>query len=153
MSSEIETYLERLNGLRGKVWQSLDGLDAAALDWKPLAKDTNSLLILAVHSLGAEHGWIAELIGGEPKTRVRPHEFQARGDDKTELRTRMDTTARETERILSKLTETDLARTLQHEAYGTVTVRWGILHVIEHYSEHLGQMELTRQLWDKQSKE
>jgi hypothetical protein len=26
-------------------------------------------------------------------------------------------------------------------------VRWCILHVIEHYAQHLGHMQLTRQLW------
>jgi hypothetical protein len=26
-------------------------------------------------------------------------------------------------------------------------VRWCILHVIEHIAQHLGHMQLTRQLW------
>ncbi len=151
MTPEITTYLERLNDLRRKILKEVEGLDATALDWTPLPQDTNSLFVLAVHSVGAEHGWIGELIGGEPKTRVRPLEFQARGDGVAELRVRVETTAHESERILSAVTENDLNATLQHEAYGTVAVRWGIVHVLEHYSEHLGQMRLTRQLWEKRN--
>ena len=148
MLAEVETYLERLNTLRGKVVASVEGVNVAALDWKPPAGDTNSLIVLAVHSLGAEHGWIGEIIGGETKTRVRPREFEAQSDQVAELRERSEATARESERVLSPLGEKDLKRTLEHTTYGTVTVRWAILHVIEHYAEHLGQMALTRQLWE-----
>jgi uncharacterized damage-inducible protein DinB len=149
MLAEVMTYVERLNALRRKVVASVEGVDVAALDWKPLAGDTNSLIVLAVHSLGAEHGWIGEIIGGEPKTRMRPREFEAQSDQVSELRERSAAMARESERVLAELTERDLSRMLEHETYGMVSVRWAILHVIEHYAEHLGQMELTRQLWEK----
>ncbi|TMG02593.1 MAG: DUF664 domain-containing protein, partial [Chloroflexi bacterium] len=32
-----------------------------------------------------------------------------------------------------------------------VPAAWALLHAIEHLREHLGQMQLTRQLWDAQS--
>jgi uncharacterized damage-inducible protein DinB len=146
MTPEISTYLDRLNDLRSKVWQQLESLDAGALNWKPLERDSNSLFVLATHSVGAEHGWIGELMGNEPRTRVRALEFQATGQSITELRERIQSAARESERILAGLSEDDLEQTREHEAYGTVTGRWIILHVIEHYAEHLGQMRLTRQL-------
>ncbi len=146
MLPEVATYLERLNDLRAKVWKELDGLSADALNWKPLERETNSLFALATHALGAEHGWIREILANEPRTRVRPLEFEARGESVNDLRERMEETARASERILSTLTENDLNGTRQHETYGTVTGRWILLHVIEHYAEHLGQMRLTRQL-------
>ncbi len=147
MVAEIDTYLERLTGLRGEVWETLDGLDAAALNWTPLPNGTNSLLVLATHSLGAEHGWIAEVIGREPKTRIRANEFLARGSGLDELRERFEATARESERILLGLSESDLNQTREGTSGETVTVRWAIIHIVEHYAEHLGQMSLTRQLW------
>jgi hypothetical protein len=47
---------------------------------------------------------------------------------------------------LSSLTEPQLAESRKFRDR-TVTVRWGILHVIEHFATHIGHMQLTRQLW------
>lgn len=148
MIPEIETYLERLNGLRSEIWQELEGLIPEGLNWKPLANETNSLFVLATHSLGAEHGWIGETIGREPKTRVREQEFFAAGSGIDDLRERFEANARESERILLGMTEKDLNEKRETTGHGVVTVRWAIIHVIEHYAEHLGQIRLTRQLWE-----
>ncbi|PKO22449.1 MAG: hypothetical protein CVU38_09500 [Chloroflexi bacterium HGW-Chloroflexi-1] len=58
----------------------------------------------------------------------------------------MEVVAAETAEVLSSLSEGGLngvrvARGRQ------VTVRWGILHVIEHTALHLGHMQITYQLW------
>ncbi len=149
MVPEVASYLEFLNKKRAEVWKNLDGVSAEGLNWTPLPQDTNSLLVLATHALGAEHGWIAETVGREPQTRVRSQEFLARGDNVNALRERYEATARETERILAGLSEQDLASTRVDRGGETVTVRWAIEHVIEHYAEHIGQMKLTRQLWEQ----
>ncbi len=148
MTPEVSTYLERIGQLRGEVWKMLEGLDAAGLDWTPLPEDTNSLFVLATHAIGSEHGWIAETLADEPHTRVRSKEFLARGKNMGELRERFEATAVETERILGRLTEDDLEQVREQERHGKITVRWIMLHVIEHYSLHLGQMQLTRQLFE-----
>lgn len=100
---------------------------------------------------GAERGWFAEIIARQPKTRDRAAEFRAQGEDLTALRERFEQTARESEEILAALTADDLDATRPHERFGAVTVRWIILYVLGHYSEHLGQMLLTRQLWENRS--
>ncbi len=151
MTPELQTLLDRINALRSNIWKELEGVDAAGLNWAPLAKDTNSLYVLATHCIGSEHGWVAETIGGEAKTRVRSLEFEARGNSMGELRDRFEATAAETRRIFGRLEEADLDRTIATQNYGTVTVRWAILHLIEHFSEHLGQMRLTKQLWEAKS--
>ncbi len=153
MVSEVETYLERLTALRGKVWQKLEGLTSEALDWTPLAHDANSLMVLATHSIGAEHGWIGEVIGKNPATRVRAAEFHAQSSAIEALRDRFEAVARETEHVLAALSAEDLDSTRHRDdVSGTVTVRWAILHIIEHYAEHEGQMSLTRQLYQAKSK-
>jgi uncharacterized damage-inducible protein DinB len=148
ISPEIQTYLERLSELRAAMLKTLAGLDASALNWTPLPEETNSLLVLATHALGAEHGWFAEIIARGPKTRDRLAEFRAQGSDISALHARYTEAARASEQILSALTAADLETTREHPHFGTVTMRWIILHVIEHYAEHLGQMYLTRQLWE-----
>lgn len=151
MLPEISEYLEHLRALRGKVLQTLDGPDADALNWTPTGEGTNSLFVLATHCIGSEHGWMFEILGrGEP-TRNRPAEFLARGDDLTALREQYARVAQETETLLAARTLDDLTTMRTRTPYGDVSERWIILHVIAHYSEHLGQMFLTRQLWENTS--
>lgn len=38
---------------------------------------------------------------------------------------------------------------LIREGHGDVTVRWILLHIFEHSSEHVRQMGLTQQHWEK----
>jgi uncharacterized damage-inducible protein DinB len=148
MSPEISSYLNALRELRANVFKTLEGVDAAGLNWVPTREQSNSLFILATHSIGSEHGWIFETMHRGPKTRNRPAEFQEKGDDISGLRRQYERTAGETEEILGALTEADLGTTHEAGTDGTVTTRWIILHVVRHYSEHIGQMYLTRQLYE-----
>lgn len=148
MLPEIAADLDALRTLRGKIIKTLDGLDGQALNWTPTNDQTNSLYVLATHGVGSEHGWIFETLGRGDKTRNRPLEFQARGDSMDELITTYERVGLESEAILAERTVDDLETTRAHNSYGQVTERWIILHVIEHYAEHLGQMYLTRQLYE-----
>ena len=73
MISEVDNYLTRIEDLRGQVSSLLAELPSEALNWRPIesAGDhaTNSLASLAAHIAGAEHFWIGEVEGGQPKTR------------------------------------------------------------------------------------
>ncbi len=149
MIPEINAYLEELNVLRGKVLQTLEDLTPEAWNWTPLENDANSLFVLATHMIGSEHGWIFEILGEGDKTRNRPAEFTARAIDLGELHARYARVAAETTAVLENRTASDLAGTRHREGYGDISERWIILHIIAHYGEHLGQMYLTRQLWEK----
>lgn len=151
MLPEITQALENLRVLRGKIFETLDGLDAGALNWSPTREGTNSLFVLATHCIGSEHGWMFEILGRGEQTRNRPAEFRAQGNDLTALREQYALVTQETETLLAARTPEELATTRYRENFGDVNERWIILHVIEHYSEHLGQMYLTRQLWEQQS--
>jgi uncharacterized damage-inducible protein DinB len=151
MLAEVETYLERLRAARAEIFETLDSLSADALNWHPLSDETNSLYALATHALGAERGWLHELVGQRAIERDRPAEFRARGDDLAALRAAYDTDARASEEILARLVESDMAALRGKKASTMRTVRWCILHVIEHYNEHVGQMRLTRQLWENRA--
>lgn len=148
MLPEVAAYLDALRKLRGKIIKTLEGLDGQTLNWTPTNDKTNSLYVLATHGVGSEHGWIYEILGRGDKTRNRPLEFQARGDSIDELLRMYERVGLETEAILGERTADELETTRAHDSYGQVTERWIILHVIEHYAEHLGQMYLTRQLWE-----
>jgi uncharacterized damage-inducible protein DinB len=150
MLPEIQCYLDTLRDLRANVLKTLEGVDAAGLNWTPTNDATNSLFVLATHCVGSEHGWIFETLHRGPKTRNRPAEFLAKGDNVETLRQQYAEAERETGEILGALTEADLATTREAGAHDTVTLRWIAMHVVKHYSEHIGQMYLTRQLLERQ---
>lgn len=150
MHPELESYLERINDLRGQVSALLTGLPTEALNWRPLEGSeehaTNSLAVLATHVAGAEHFWIGEVVGRRSPTRDRDAEFRAEALESDELIERLEAVGAQTQSVFSALAEADLEGT--REARGkTVPVRWCILHVIDHTSLHLGHMQITYQLW------
>ena len=151
MPSELENYRQRIDHLRGQVRELVAGLPAEALNWTPLPVEgqedaTNSLAVLAAHTVGAEHFWIAEVVGGRPPTRDRDAEFATRVAHGEELLALVDRTAAETAEILSGLAASALDG--EREARGErVPVRWCLMHVATHTALHLGHMQLTYQLW------
>ncbi|MCX6029467.1 MAG: DUF664 domain-containing protein [Chloroflexi bacterium] len=150
MLPELVHYLQLLDDLRHQVRELIADLPADTLNWRPIADQdehaTNSLAVLAAHVAGAEHFWIAEVIGQRPATRDRDAEFRIAAADASDLLRRLDAGAAETAEVLSSLSETDL-NGVRVARGREVTVRWGILHVIDHAALHLGHMQITYQLW------
>jgi uncharacterized damage-inducible protein DinB len=150
MLPEAQEYLLALQDRRTKIFELLESAPVAAWNWTPTDDETNSLFVLATHVIGSEHGWIYEIVGDGAKTRNRPAEFQAKGESLDALKSEYAHVGQETENVLALLQESDMSTTRYRESHGDVTVRWAILHAIEHMSEHLGQMQLTLQMWEKQ---
>ena len=149
MNSEIKSYLEWIEDLRGQITQIVADLPVEALNWRPLDSEnhaTNSLAVLAAHVAGAEHHWIYEVVGQQPATRDRPTEFVTTAVNANELITKLAQIGEETRQIMTTLTANSLDESrIRHNH--TFTVRWCIVHTIEHTALHLGHMQLTHQLW------
>lgn len=148
MLTQVTEYLQSIETQRGKIFDILASAPREAWNWVPAGDETNSLYVIATHVIGSEHGWIFEILGRGEQTRNRPAEFQAKGNSLDALRAEYERVGNATREIFEKLTEQDLTDTRHRESHDDVTARWIILHVIEHSSEHLGQMELTKQLWE-----
>lgn len=150
MHPELYHYQQLIADLRGQVRALIADLPAEALNWRPIEGmdelATNSLAVLAAHVAGAEHFWITEVVGQRPATRDRDAEFRTVAAAAAELVRRLDAVAAETAEVFSALTEADLngVRVVRNRE---VTVRWGLLHVIDHTALHLGHMQITYQLW------
>ena len=151
MISELDNYLDRIEDLHKQVSGLVADLPAEALNWRPIeGKDdhaTNSLAVLTAHIAGAEHFWIAEVVGGLHATRNRDAEFVTVATSASELIQRLEKVSSETKDVFSILSESDLNGTRQARDR-IVPVRWCILHVIDHSSLHLGHMQITYQLWN-----
>lgn len=152
MLPEIKQTLETLADLRSQVGGMVKDLPLDGLNWRPSlpadADPTNSLAVLAVHVAGAEHFWIGESIGKLPHTRVRDTEFSFVATSADEPLALLAKIADETEKVLAALSPADLESSFMKDDHA-VSVRWAIMHVIYHYSLHIGHMQLTYQLWNK----
>lgn len=150
MIKEIQGYLTTLRELQDQVKNLLEGLPQEALDWRPIQEEgeleTNSLAAIVTHLAGSEIFFMKEIIGRQPIQRDREAEFVTRGMNASVLKAKVDAAAKSAEEVLSPLTGGQLGEERKFRDR-MVTVRWSILHVIEHTGQHVGHMQLTRQLW------
>jgi uncharacterized damage-inducible protein DinB len=150
VNPELDNYLQRIEDLRRQVGELITDLSPEALNWRPLEGEddhaTNSLAALAAHVAGSEHFWIAEVVGHYPPTRDRDGEFTTKVAFASDLLRLLENVGAETREVFNALSEADLDET--REAKGrTVSLRWSVVHVIDHTALHLGHMQITYQLW------
>ncbi|HTX80494.1 MAG TPA: DinB family protein [Longilinea sp.] len=152
MLSELENYLQRIEDHHRQIIEMIDDMPREGLNFFPIVvpqmQVSNSIAILAMHVAGAEHHWIGEVVGGLPVTRDRDTEFTVRVRNSSPLIEILNNTLAETKSIFAKLTEADLSRIYEVDEK-QVPGRWAILHVIDHTALHLGQMQITHQIWAK----
>lgn len=138
-----------MDDLRGQIENLIAKIRPDDLNWRPFNADdtevSNSFAVLAAHVCGAEHFWIAEIIGGQPPTRDRKAEFAVKTNSHASLIDLLHRTSSETKKVLSALRpqELDGSRMVDGKE---VPVRWAILHVIDHTSLHLGHLQMTYQM-------
>jgi uncharacterized damage-inducible protein DinB len=159
--SETETYVSLLNKRRDEVRGVLHGLSAEALNWLPLPKyqgETRlcySIYQLAYHSIVTEVDWrrhIAYRLGRitweAEQAGYEIGEQEVVGEDIAPLLARLEEDGQATNRFILGLSDDDLGVTWKNSRGDPRSARWIIGHVIAHYGEHIGQMILTRRLWE-----
>ncbi|MCI0398119.1 MAG: DUF1572 domain-containing protein [Chloroflexi bacterium] len=145
----FEAYFERLARLHHDMKAAMAGLPQAALDWEP-GPGMNSIAVLVAHTAGSERYWIGEVAGQDPAHRHRPAEFETRGLDEAALVARLDEALAHSQGVLTRLAPDDLeaARTTSMWEQPT-TAGWALLHALEHTGQHVGHVQMTRQLWEQ----
>ncbi len=132
------------DGMRDQV----RGMDEGTLNWRPLPL-ANSIAILVVHSLGSEREMI-RAVRSLTTERDREEEFKAEASA-GDLLALLDRADRELDEHLADLTAEDLT---EMRPRGDRPPRPGIEWLLSNYGharEHLGQMELTKQLYDSRT--
>ncbi len=122
-------------------------IDAEGFNWRPPAPETNSIAVLAFHTLGNAEENILETVCGQTVNRDRESEFAATGRTQDNLRQRWATLRPRLETALLELTDAQVTAPRIHPRRGSLTGRDVLLVVARHSAEHLGQAELTRDLW------
>ena len=148
MQASVQSVWEQFERIHQAIFQWSEGLSDDQLNWRPPAKDSNSIGNLMSHILGAELFSIVERVGGESVGRDRPGEFHDRVTRDMLLQRRADVEKR-VRQTLEKLTPADFSRVVQ-APIGEVTVDKFLLYLISHFSGHMGQVILTRKLIDAQ---
>jgi uncharacterized damage-inducible protein DinB len=153
MDAEIESLSRQVRSVLGRVTACLEGLSEAQLNWKPPIDGGNSVYVVATHTLGNARAFVLGIACGQPLERDRPAEFRASGRDAVELAAQARRLSGDIEAALAGLSPSALDRRLlpPQSLWGEgeaqeISVREAILHVVEHASIHLGQLQITRDL-------
>jgi uncharacterized damage-inducible protein DinB len=148
MESFYENYLNNLDELHSEIEEALQGLASAALDWTP-QPGMNSIGVMVYHLTGAERYWIGEVVGQVNANRDREAEFRMKGMDADTLLKRLTDNRALIVGVLSGMKLSDLETRRMARNQNEVTVGWALGHALKHTATHLGQIQLTRELWDK----
>jgi uncharacterized damage-inducible protein DinB len=128
----IEDYLP-------KIERCLDRLTDEQIWWRP-NEQSNSIGNLLLHLSGNARQWIVCGVGGAPDARDRDAEFAQRDRiARDDLRSLLQRTLADVDATLAQLDTNQLVerRTIQGS---DVSVLKAILHVVEHFSMHVGQI-------------
>jgi hypothetical protein len=89
--------------------------------------------------------------GGNPSGRDREAEFRVQDLKAEALAARLAETLAHSQAVLERLTLHDLEvqRASPMHDNRTFATGWALAHALEHTAQHLGQMQLTRQLWEQ----
>ncbi|MDP9236919.1 MAG: DinB family protein [Chloroflexota bacterium] len=133
--------------------ECIAGAPPDALNWRPRADETNSIAVLAVHSLASTRSWLAVALGAPRPERDRPSEFVATAADAAALLAFVDEMAAHCTRLFAAAADIDWNAERKTSArpgdkLERVQAAWALMHAMEHLREHVGQMLLTRQLAD-----
>jgi uncharacterized damage-inducible protein DinB len=130
---------QKLEQLTERIEQCLERLTEEQI-WARQADSQNAVGNLVLHLSGNVRQWIISSVGGASDTRDRDAEFAAKGGVSTDdLRTRLRTAVAEAVAVLDSVTAEQLLERRRIQRYD-VTVLEAIYHVVEHFSQHAGQI-------------
>jgi uncharacterized damage-inducible protein DinB len=108
--------------------------------WARGGENENAIGNLMLHLAGNVRQWIVSGAGSRPDTRDRDAEFAARGGlSKAAVEARLQETVDQAVVVINGLTPERLVERLTIQGYD-VSVLEAVLHVVEHFSMHTGQI-------------
>ncbi|MCS7035220.1 MAG: DinB family protein [Saprospiraceae bacterium] len=108
--------------------------------WRRPNEASNSVGNLLLHLCGNIRQYIYSGLGGQPDVRERDAEFAARsGPSKAELWAKLEHTVREACDIIRQTDDDNLLRVRRVQGFQLSGIGI-VLHVVEHYSYHTGQI-------------
>jgi len=151
-SIEVEVTQEAIHRLQEntpKIKKCLDELTEEEI-WKRPNNSSNSIGNIVVHLCGNITQYILSSLGNAEDRRERDKEFAVEGGwNKKELFEKLQSTVDEAVKIIKDVDQQDLLRKRSVQSYELSAIGI-IIHVVEHYSYHTGQIIFwTKLLKDK----
>jgi uncharacterized damage-inducible protein DinB len=126
-----------------------------ALNWRPGGEDTNSIAVLATHTMHSARSWMSVAVGAPLPDRDRDSEFRVTVDASSELLALVDALTADIVRLLDGANGSVDWGTMRKRqpnpnprAPESIPAGRALLHAIEHVSAHVAHMQLTRQWWE-----
>ncbi|MCH8814414.1 MAG: DinB family protein [Chloroflexi bacterium] len=136
---------------RDDMRTSIDGLPPEAINWTPPAPDTNSIAVMTHHSIFSTRQWFSVVVDEPPPERDRDAEFKVEYEDADSLIAMLKTTVDECLALISKDRTVDWSAVRSHWNPQTdvqLSAAWAVMHALEHLREHVGEIALTRHIWE-----
>lgn len=141
----INQSIEKLNENGPRIQICLDQLSEEEI-WKSPNKSSNSVGNLILHLCGNITQYIISSLGNEEDKRQRDKEFSTKsGFSKTQLMEMLNTVVNNSNEVIKELSDKDLLkiRSVQGFKHSGIGI---IIHVVEHYSYHTGQIAFWTKL-------
>lgn len=136
---------DTLEQLHGRIEDCLARLTPEQI-WARSSENENAVGNLVLHLSGNVRQWIGSGVAGLPDHRQRDAEFDARGGRSTaELVEFLKTKVAEASSIIRTVPAARLTERITPQGHD-VTVLEAIAHVVEHFSQHTGQIILLTKL-------
>jgi len=137
--------VRKLRQLTARIRECAGPLTEEQLWWRA-TESQNAVGNLLLHLAGNVRQWIVAGTGGAPDIRVREREFSSRGGTAAaDLLERLEQTVEEAAAVLERLPPGRNEERVKIQNY-EVTVLEAVYHVVEHFSQHTGQIILLARL-------
>jgi uncharacterized damage-inducible protein DinB len=131
--------VRKLEQLLSRIEHCL-GLLSEEQIWARGGENENAMGNLVLHLSGNVRQWIISGVGGAKDVRQRDSEFDARsGGSPVELAARLRAVVTEAARVIEAISEERMLERIEVQRY-EVSVAEAVLHVVEHFSMHTGQI-------------
>ncbi len=124
----------------------VDSLAVEELNWRPLASGSNSIYALTTHTLGNVRMHIFRVLLDQAIDRDRDGEFRSVADASNVPIPAWPVLRAEVEAALATLPPEAMDRIFEHPVFGSISGREVLMVMMRHTAEHLGHVELTRDL-------
>jgi hypothetical protein len=147
-------FADYLSAMRADV----EALPPDGLNWKPAGDATNSIASLVTHSLHSTRYWICIALGEPLPERDRDAEFLAETPASAQLTSLIDDLGGQVLALLEGRDAVEWAANRKSlmpadpSLPDYVPAAFAVLHAVEHFSQHVGHVGLTRQLWEQADK-
>jgi len=141
----IDQSIFRLEESLPRIIQCLNELNEEQI-WQRPNQHSNSVGNLVLHLCGNVRQYIISNLGNQADTRTRDAEFAMRdGYDRQQLTEKITTTITESVEIVRELSTEDLLKERSVQGFRQTGINT-IIHVVEHFSYHTGQIAFWTKL-------